>query len=466
MFPGVMHATTARHASAAATADRADTAQAGDPARILRITTFEMAWRLIRDTHFDPEYNGVDWDALHEELMPKVEVAGSNEEVRAIINEMVGRLGQSHFGIIEQSAAEMIDADSVRAEGKDRAPAEDEPEISEGPGEVGLDVRVLEDRVIVTRVLEDSPAAEAGIGPGWQITEINGRELRKQVEHLKEHLDERTRDLYLWQSVAMRLNVDAGRSVRLTVVDGEDQTHEIRLRSTAARGEETQFGNLPPMLAHLETDEIIVPGEGADSSERRIGVIRFNVWMISINEPFAEAIDRFRQHDGIIIDLRGNIGGVAGMVMGIGGHFVDTSTSLGTMVTRESQLQFRLNPRRINREGDLVEPFDGPLAILIDGQSASTSEVFAGGMQAIGRARLFGTTTAGAALPAFLSELPSGDRLMHAVADYLDPNGQSLEGRGAVPDEEVLHEPAALLRGRDEPQEAAKRWILSQFGRE
>ena len=100
-----------------------------------------------------------------------------------------------------------------------------------------------------------------------------------------------------------------------------------------------------------------------------------------------------------------------------------------------------------------------PVAIVVDGLSASTSEMFAAAMQAIGRARVFGERTAGQALPAMATRLPSGDVLMHVVADFVAPDGTRIEGRGVIPDELVPLTRADLTAGRDAPLEAAIRWM-------
>ena len=91
--------------------------------------------------------------------------------------------------------------------------------------------------------------------------------------------------------------------------------------------------------------------------------------------------------------------------------------------------------------------------------TASTSEIFATGMQLIGRARVFGERSAGAALPALMERLPSGDVFVHAVADFTDPKGNRVEGAGVVPDEIVGLSTQALSDGRDTALEAAMRWI-------
>jgi carboxyl-terminal processing protease len=151
------------------------------------------------------------------------------------------------------------------------------------------------------------------------------------------------------------------------------------------------------------------------------------------------------------------------MVMGIGGYFVAEEVALGTMRMRDSELNFVANPRRIDSRGNVVEPYAGPVAILMDSTSASTSEVFAGGLQAIGRARVFGERSMGAVLPSLMEELPNGDVLQHAVADFIiTATDVRLEGRGVVPDEQVRVTRADLLAGGDPVLDAALKWIVQQ----
>jgi carboxyl-terminal processing protease len=106
--------------------------------------------------------------------------------------------------------------------------------------------------------------------------------------------------------------------------------------------------------------------------------------------------------------------------------------------------------------------YRGAVAILVDGCSASTSEILAEGMKDLGRARVFGTRTAGAALPSAIDKLPNGDGFQHAVADYISEGGKSLEGAGVIPDVEVKLTQEALLAGRDPVLEAAIEWIHSR----
>ena len=128
---------------------------------------------------------------------------------------------------------------------------------------------------------------------------------------------------------------------------------------------------------------------------------------------------------------------------------------------RDTTLEFNTNPRRVTTSGEITKPYARPLAILVDSRSASTSEVFAGGMQSLKRARIFGEITAGMALPAHAVELPNGDVLLHAIANFTRPDGTVLEGIGVIPDESISIDSAAIAAStsRDPVLDAACSWI-------
>jgi len=156
--------------------------------------------------------------------------------------------------------------------------------------------------------------------------------------------------------------------------------------------------------------------------------------------------------EGFVIDLRGNPGGIGAMAMGMAGWFIDEKDKrLGTLYMRDSTIKFVVNPR--------VTTFSGPVAILVDGTSASTSEILAGGMKDLGRARVFGSRTAAAALPSVFEKLPNGDGFQYAIANYISEGGKPLEGLGVTPDVETPLSRQALLDGKDPALDAAIGWI-------
>jgi carboxyl-terminal processing protease len=191
--------------------------------------------------------------------------------------------------------------------------------------------------------------------------------------------------------------------------------------------------------------------------EGNVGYIAFNMFLdpARLMPAFEDALKSFQQLGGVIVDIRGNPGGIGIMAMGLAGWFVDKpGQRLGTMYTRDTPLKFVVNPR--------LPTFRGRVAILVDGSSASTSEIFAGGMQDLKRARIFGTRTAGAALPSFIEKLPNGDGFQCATANYVSEGGKPLEGIGVVPDVMAPPTRELLLAGRDAALESAIHWIQTK----
>ena len=407
----------------------------------IHLETFDEAWRIIAETHWDPEFMGVDWEAVRQELRPRAAEAASVVDLRGVIREMLSRLGQSHFALWPGDAI-----GNIRANDGDMA--------GDRGGDPGFEVVLVGDQFVVSVVDPKGPAAEVGVATGWMLQRAGSYEIGNGAVLKLEDVDEHMLRVEAQLAMRRRLSGSPGSTIRFGFLDENDKSRLVEIEVARPAGELSQFGNLPPIFAALES-EVLQSDSNID-----IGVITFNIWLPVISRLFDEAIDQMRDADGIVLDLRGNPGGLGGMVMGIGGHFVDENVSLGTMRTRESTLQFITNPRRIDTYGSLVEPYAGPLAILMDNTSASTSEVFAGGLQAIGRARIFGQRSMGAVLPSLMDELPNGDVLQHAFADFvISETGVRLEGRGVIPDEVVDVTRSDLLDGYDLVLEAAIEWI-------
>ena len=405
------------------------------------LETFDEAWRIIAETHWDPEFMGVDWEAVRQELRPRAAGAASVVDLRGVIREMLSRLGQSHFALWPGDTI-----GNIRANDGDVAGGRG--------GDPGFEVVLVGDQFVVSVVDPKGPAAEVGVATGWMLQRAGSYEIEDSAVPEVEDVDEHMLRVEAQLAMRRRLSGSPGSTIRFGFLDENDKSRLVEIEVARPAGELSQFGNLPPTFAALESEVL------QSDSNIEVGVITFNVWLPVISRLFDEAIDQMRHADGIVLDLRGNPGGLGGMVMGIGGHFVDENLSLGTMRTRESSLQFITNPRRIDTSGSLVEPYAGPLAILMDNTSASTSEVFAGGLQAIGRARIFGQRSMGAVLPSLMDELPNGDVLQHAFADFvISETGVRLEGRGVIPDEVVDVTRSDLLDGYDLVLEAAIEWI-------
>lgn len=422
---------------------RADATQSGAAAidSALAAQTFDSAWSRIAETHYDTAYNGVDWSGVRRELRPRAVAARTLPELRAVLVAMLARLGQSHFSLIPRDVAGALENGAAGA--------------GSGSGDAGLELRLVEGELTVWRLAERGAAAAAGIRPGWVVLAIDGREVAPAIEALQqlepaERRTARTRLLYRENAA---LAGPTGSALRLRLRDDTGTAIERQVERGEREGEVVAFSSLPPVVAKLHAEQVQLPGGGCAA------VIRFTMWLVPLASAFDRAIDGARGCDGIVIDLRGNPGGVAGMVMGTAGHFLTDTVPLGIMRTRTAELRFKANPRRVRPDGTATQPYAGPLAILTDEMSASTSEFFAGGLQAVGRARVFGGRTAGQALPALLYRLPTGDVMMHVLADFTGPGGVRFEGDGVTPDALITITHHDLLQRRDAPLLAALDWI-------
>ena len=224
-------------------------------------------------------------------------------------------------------------------------------------------------------------------------------------------------------------------------MDNDDRPGQVILDRDEPTGPVRQIGHLPPLHPEARISEI----DG-------VGVIAFNIFLIDpLLAEIERAMDRFRAMHvkGVILDLRGNPGGIGAMAIPIAAAFVATPTTLGTLQFRTFSQTFTAQPS-IGRS-----PYTGPLVILTDEGTASASEIVAAGLQEAGRARIVGDTTLGAVLPSVVESLPNGAVMQMVVADFKTPKGILVEGRGVQPDRRVTETRAGFRAGRDTVMDAA-----------
>ncbi len=432
------------------------------------LADFDRMWEIINETHFDPDFNGVDWEAVRDELRPKAAEATNRRAIRRIMGDALGRFGQSHFGIIPGAAADPVEVVHEREQISGKLASDDvsstdavvpDQSASDGKGDAdtGIDLRIINGQAVVSAIRSDSPAHFAGVQTGWVLSKLRATDLQAELDGMSETLTAEELGLHAVSAIKNRLQGPEGSTIDLTFLDGDDQEVVVEIAREPMPGEFVKFGNLPPLSTHLDWSRHSMVSDNGQQTE--IGVISFNIWMIPIAPKFEKAMYELRDVDGLIIDLRGNPGGVGALSSSIGRFLMSEKGSLGTMTTRTSALSFNIEPVIVTTWGERIDPFAGPIAILTDSGSASTSEVFAGGLQSLGRVEVFGTRSAGMALPAGMDKLPSGDVLLHAIADFETSTGQQLEHGGVVPDHVVELTREDLLEGIDSPKQAASEWI-------
>lgn len=404
--------------------------------RRLNVESFDFAWKTIADAMWEPMPAGLDWDKVREELRPKVEAAKSMNEARAAMRDMISRLKLTHFNIVPSEVYDRLGHASFEGKGNAASP--------------GFDLRLIGGHPVVVWIEKDSPAYAAGVRDGWRVVKIGETDAADLIARgMKALPDSTTRELLLTRAVEARFNGSPGDKIATEFLDGKDVRVRVDVELKPPRGQPSRLGYMTTQFVWFENRRL------PDA-----GYIRFNMFMDPgrISPLFGDAVQSCLECKGLIIDLRGNPGGIGGMSMGMAGWLVgEKNLQLGVMKTKKDQVKFAIIPR--------AETFSGPVAILVDAHTGSTSEIFAGGLKDIGRAKIFGTRTAGAALPSVFKKLPNGDGFQYAIANYISTGGKPLEGTGVIPDDEISPTREDLLAGRDPVLDAALEWIRKEGNR-
>lgn len=281
---------------------------------------------------------------------------------------------------------------------------------------VGLTVSPAEGGLEVTSSLH-GPARDAGIRPGDVIVSIDGR---------------RT-DLLDFERAMALIQGDAGTVVNLRIrrPGAQKPIGFSVVRSTVA---------LPVVRTRL-----------IRTAGHRIGYLRLFSFSTDASIKAEEALGRLREAgaEAILLDLRGNPGGLLNEAIGLTSLFL----SKGTVCSIEGVHQAR---RTIPVTGRAVEP-DLPLVVLVDEHSASAAEVVAAALRDNERARVVGIRTYGKATVQSLYPLSNGAALRLTTASYVTPAGESIGGSGLAPELEVADDP---LTRPDEAVVAAERVLL------
>lgn len=273
-------------------------------------------------------------------------------------------------------------------------------------GGIGVEVEVRDGRIYVTRVTVQGPAARAGVEVGDMITAVDGRPVRGNP---------------LWKSM------DALR--------GEPGT-EVEVRFEAYRPKATPGGRgQKPRLLTLVREFIPVPSVHGEVLEERFGYYRITHFHVDSAKELEAALlsgmaDGSAGLDGIILDLRGNGGGLMLSAITMADGFLDEGLLVFTRGRESSKhLEYLAEP------GQWIPGI--PMVVLVNRWTASASEVLAGALQDHGRAVLVGETTFGKATVQTVVQLRNGSALKLTTARYFTPAGRLINETGISPDVEA-----------------------------
>ena len=395
-----------------------------------RRQSFEKVWNTINEKHYDPTFGGVDWQKTRKTYEPIALAAKTDAELHTVLNKMLRELKLSHFGIF-MPPAEMKNAGT-------------------SPGAIGIELKMLDGLAVITQVQAGSTASQSNLRTGFIIEKIGDKTVAEHLAPLEKSFVGRTltdaqKNLYRERILLSIINGNVGTEAKIEALDGKNQTRIFNVARVEHKAEMSQaLGNFPPQEVIFESKRL----------ENNVGYIRFNMWIMPQMAKIREAIRSMNDAEGIIFDVRGNPGGIGGMATGVAGLLVKEQTSLGTMTSRVNETKFIVYPQS--------GAYQGKVVVLTDYGSASTSEIFAAGLQEIGRAKIVGETTAGAVLPSVFDTLPTGAIFQYVVSDYKSPKNILIENRGVIPDVEAKQSRQALLDGRDFQLEKAIEQITKE----
>jgi len=425
-----------------------------------RQESFQIVWQTVNDLYYDPKFGGVDWLGVRKIYEPRVARAKNDQEFHELLQQMLNELHQSHFLVVPRESIPKVrvakETDDASDSMSEDADADEEEPLDELRYKltdrlltgIGIDLRVIDGSAVVSRVEPGSAAARAGLRPGYVIKSVGRQSLDSLISAIERNP--------LWGAsirpelplllVAGFINGDEMSRVKLSYLDHRQRLRTISVRRERLKGEMSEpVGNLPALYTEFEAKQL--PGG--------IGYIRFNAFVPTLMERLCRALRSIKDAPGIIIDLRGNRGGLLGMIGGLTGLLETNPTPMGTMQLRNGRIPVFVSPQS--------NPYSGPLIIMIDGSSESAAEMFAGGLQESGRATIVGERSAGNTLPSAIKELPTGAIFQYGLANFVTMNGNRLEGKGVEPDLIVKLSRRSLLSAGDPQLNSALSFLRAQI---
>jgi carboxyl-terminal processing protease len=260
---------------------------------------------------------------------------------------------------------------------------------------LGIEITIKEGVLTVVSPIEDTPAFKAGIQAGDQIVKIDG---------------ESTKNLSLMDSVK-RLRGPKGTKVTITIM---------------------REGFTKPREFPLTRDVIPIRSVRYELLEKQYGYIRLSQFQEKTEGELDKALKALEGESkgamkGLVLDLRNNPGGLLDQAVKVSDRFIESGLIVSMEGRREDQkMKFYAHP-----QGTIARY---PLIVLVNGGSASASEIVAGAVQDHGRGILVGTQTFGKGSVQTIFPMKDGSGVRLTTARYYTPNGRSIQAKGIIPD--------------------------------
>lgn len=333
-----------------------------------------------RDTYKQLELFGTVLDRIRADYVEEVSDA---ELIKAAIDGMLSSL-DPHSSYLDEEDRERLDVDT-RGEF----------------GGLGIEVTMEGGYVKVVSPIDDTPAAKAGLKPNDLIIALDGKSVRGMA---------------LSDAVKL-MRGKVGEKIKLTVRRGEDTPFDVEIIRDVIK--------VSPVRAR---------------AEGKVGYIRVSSFSRQTEPNLVKAVKQLRDEigtdiEGFILDLRNNPGGLLDQAISVSDAFLEKGEIVSTRGREKEKAQ------RYNAEsGDITDGL--PLVVLINGGSASASEIVAGALHDHNRAILIGERTFGKGSVQTIQRIPGHGAIRLTIARYYTPSGTSIQAKGIEPD--IIVPPAKI----------------------
>ena len=355
----------------------------------------ENVWNIVKKHYYDPTMNEQDWYRWKHRYDGQIK---NDDDAKVAIDTMLASLNDPYSRFMDKEEY-------------------NEQNTSINSKICGIGVNIISDagKIRIINVIDGTPAQNSNLQAGDVILDIDGKE---------------TSGLSV-SEVANLVRGAENTPVQITILRNSDKLTKKIIRKEIK----------------IKTVK--------SSVDNRIGYIQINSFIGSTTpNEFLEAAERTKNTDGLVIDLRGNTGGLLPNAIFIANLFIPEG-KLVSIVGRNGykyDIQAQNTDFRINK----------PVVILVDGGSASASEIFSGAMKDYNRATLVGTKTFGKGKVQKIIPLENETGLNLTVAKYLTPSGTDINKKGINPDIEVQFTEKNLRNKEDVQLQTAKN-ILSKM---
>lgn len=361
---------------------------------------FDQVWETVNENFYDPNFNGVDWQAMRSKYQPQVRHAQSSEQVAAAINQMLSELKTSHTQLYTANEPAYYQALGIFQPRIPDLRQQLKKFFPNGKIEysgIGIFTQDIHGKTFVSAILDGSPAAEAQLKVGDQLLSVEGR------------------PFHPIQSFAGKAN--------------QKVTLLIQRERSVSNGESPNSSSQQEIVVTpkmLDATTMFLDAQKASNQviERQGKKIAYvHIWSYAGDQYHRQLEDdllygRLKDADALVLDLREGWGGTPASVLNI-------YTGRGPSVT---------NVPRNGTRNTYNSHWNKPVVMLVNEASRSAKEILAYSFQRYNIGRVVGSKTAGAVVAGRPVLMSDGSLLYVAAADVYVDGEQRLEGKGVTPD--------------------------------